>query len=403
MLWNSSGSIVYFGFQWLITIFVVRLSDGFEAAGVLSLAMAVYNIFNPLAVYRMYTYQVSDVRHENTAGEYFAFRAITSGIALLGCMVWAAFTAPPSTLLAVFLFVVFKVCSLLIDPLHGVDQVNGRMDYIGTSLALQGVATFAVFMTVFGFTHNLELALAGMAVATVAVGVLYDLPRTRQFGPITPRITGRKTSHLLRYCLPIVVAAVACAAAPSIPRQMLAAVEGEGALGIYASVAAPVAIVQMGATYLYNPLLSVIAELYTTGRIAQLSRMLTKVVLGVAGIGVLAAIGLEIAGGWLLTLMFGARISEYTYLLLPLIISAIVSAYVWFLSDLLVAVRSFRTSLIGNVLSVVIASAVSYFFIQLWGMNGPSFTVIAAYGAGSIVMVIGLRRTLGARRAASVQ
>ena len=35
MLWNSFGSITYLACQWLITILVVRLSSGYEAAGTL--------------------------------------------------------------------------------------------------------------------------------------------------------------------------------------------------------------------------------------------------------------------------------------------------------------------------------------------------------------------------------
>ena len=68
MLWNSAGSLTYLALQWAITIVIVRLSSGYDAAGVLALAMTVFNIFSPLAIYRMYTYQVSDVKRENTLG-----------------------------------------------------------------------------------------------------------------------------------------------------------------------------------------------------------------------------------------------------------------------------------------------------------------------------------------------
>ena len=40
MLWNSAGSIVYLGCQWLITVLVVRLTVGYDAAGLLSLLAA---------------------------------------------------------------------------------------------------------------------------------------------------------------------------------------------------------------------------------------------------------------------------------------------------------------------------------------------------------------------------
>ena len=388
MLWNSFGSITYLACQWLITILVVRLSSGYEAAGTLSLAMSVYNIFAPFAIYRMYTYQVSDVKRENTVGEYFAFRIITLSAALVCCLVYAALTCPGSALLAIALYAIFKIVGLLIDVLHGLDQVNKRMDYIGKSLVIQGVLTLAAFCSVFAVTASLEFALASMAIVTVLVGVLYDFPRSSRFEALKIKISRKKTLHLLKYCLPIVVAAVACAAAPSIPRQFLSFSQGEAALGIYASVAAPVAIIQMGASYIYNPLLSVFSEQYAEKRAKDLAVTFCKVVGGIAVVGAVCAIGFELLGSWLLTLIFGQSIEPYTYLLIPVIASTIVSAYVWFFNDLLVALRCFRGSFVGNVVSVIIALPITLFFVHVFGMNGVSFTVIVAYGVGALVMAL---------------
>ena len=41
MAWNSIGSLFYSGCQWLTTVLIVRLTTGYDAAGVLALAMAV--------------------------------------------------------------------------------------------------------------------------------------------------------------------------------------------------------------------------------------------------------------------------------------------------------------------------------------------------------------------------
>ena len=68
VVWNAIGSLVFFGCTWLLSVFVVRLSGDYEAAGVLALAMAVFNTFRPLVEYRIYTYQISDTEHENTLG-----------------------------------------------------------------------------------------------------------------------------------------------------------------------------------------------------------------------------------------------------------------------------------------------------------------------------------------------
>ncbi len=386
MLWNSTGSITYLAFQWLLSVVVVRLSDNYDAAGVLALALSVYNIFSPIAVYRMYTYQVSDVNRENTVGEYLTFRAVTTTIALAVCMAYSAATCAPSTLLAIFLFFLTKGLSLLIDVLHGQDQLGGRMDYIGKSLMLQGVGTFAAFCVTFGLTRNLEAAFGAMAAATLLVGLVFDVPRTRRFGAIRWGIAPKKALHLLGYCLPIVIATIACSATVSVPRQMLAWMDGEAALGIYSSVAAPVAIIQMGATYLYNPLLTNISKLYADRDARGLRRLYLTIAAGIALIGVLCAVAFEIVGPWVLELLFGPSISDYTYLLLPVIASAILCAFTWFANDVLVALRCFKGSFIGNVLSAAISAAVAYFCITTWGMNGVSFASIIAFLPSALVM-----------------
>ncbi len=394
MLWNSAGSLVYLGSQWFMTVLVVKLSSTYDAAGVLGLAMAVSNIFAPVADYRMKIIQISDVKKENSVGEYFAFRLITSAIAMAGMVVYAFLTCPPEALVPILLYCLTRLLSFMIDVLHAFDQVNGRMDYIGKSLMLQGCLTLVAFTTVFGLTESLSWAFVSMAIVTTAIGVMFDLPRALRFGAIHVGIQRKKALHLLVYCLPIVISAIAAAAAPAIPRQVLAALEGVDVLGIYVSVAAPAAIIQMGAGYIYNPLMPLFARDYALGRTKELTRLLLKVVGGITVIGVVFGILLEIFGPWLLRTMFDESIDPYFYLMQPIIILTVVSGYVWFISSLLIALRSFRGEVAGNIVALVISIPAAYFFIAHWSMNGVSFAAISAYLIGGLVMLFSLVRVL---------
>ena len=386
MLWNSCGSIINLGLQWLITVVVVRLSSNYEAAGVLSLGMSVYNIFAPFAIYRMYTYQVSDVKRENALGEYFAFRIITCLIAFASCLVYAFLTCAQNAWLAIALFAAFKIVGLLIDVLHGEDQLNGRMDYIGKSLILQGLSTFIAFCLVFQITQSLEFAIFGMLVAATCVGLLFDLPHTKKLSAIKIGISKRKTLHLLAYCLPITLATIACSAVPSIPRQYLAFAQGNELLGAYASVAAPVAVIQMGASYIYNPLLSIFAKHNQTGDVKAFRKLFAQGLVGIIAIGILCAAAFQLMGPWLLTVIFGSGIEPYTYLLLPIVLLSLETAYIWFINDLLVALRVFGGSLIGNVAALAVAVVVTFPLVDCFGMNGVSFAGIVAFGACAIIM-----------------
>lgn len=386
MLWNSAGSFTNLLAQWLITVLVVRIASGYDAAGLYSLAVSVYGIFAPVAQYRMYTYQISDTRHENTVGEYFTLRVITNGIALVACFGYALLTCPLSAVPAIMLYGLFKSAALLIDVFHACDQRHYRMDYIGISLAMQGVSSLAIFALAFSLTQNLEITLALMSLALLVIGLVYDMPRSNGFEKLRLGITWRKTRYLLLKCLPIVIGALAMAAAVSAPRQYLFDAMGEAALGVYASVAAPVAIIQTGASYIYYPLIGYFADYYDRGEKRKLIGLLLRVTGGIALVGVACAVLLELFGAPILEMFFANNIGQYAYLLVPMIVSAMITAYVWFLNDLLIAVRDFRGNLIGSIVPLVVALACMVPFVQWWGMNGVSFTAIASYLAAAVSM-----------------
>ena len=66
ILWSSAGSFIYMLTQWLLSVFIVRIS-GFDDAGTYSLAMSIANVFYGIAIYGMRNYQVSDIsgKYEN--------------------------------------------------------------------------------------------------------------------------------------------------------------------------------------------------------------------------------------------------------------------------------------------------------------------------------------------------
>ena len=104
-------------------------------------------------------------------------------------------------------------------------------------------------------------------------------------------------------------------------------VSGDAALGIYASVAAPALVIQMGAQYLYGPLLDIFPRLFFEGDSKGFVKLLGKTVLGIIGVTVVCALILELIGGWALELLFGGSIVPYVYLLQPIILSTAATAF----------------------------------------------------------------------------
>lgn len=382
MLWNSAGSMFYLVCQWLITVLVVRLSSGFDAAGVLSLATSVVGIFGTFANYKIGTYQVSDIHRENTLGEYLAFRCLTLGIAFVCCMGYAFVTCPAYSVATIALYYVYKGVGLVIDILHGCDQQNRRMDYIGKSFILQGTASIASFAATFVATQNLNLAIVAMTVCVTLVFVLFDCRKASQFEPLGLTLSREKALHLLKVSLPAVVASVAASAILTVPKQYLLSLSGDAALGIYSSIAAPALVVQMGAQYLYVPLLDVFPRRFFDVSVDSFLKLLAKTVVSILAVAALCCVALLFVGEPLLALVFGDSIRPYAHLLQPVILSTVATAFLWFFGDLLITVRDFRANLIGNVVALAASVPLSLVLVSSLGMNGVSFAGAGACLAG---------------------
>lgn len=380
LIWNASGSLVYMGAQWITTVLVVRLSTGYDAAGLLALGMAVANVFAPIGYYKIRTFQVSDLDEEYSFSQYLGFRIVTLGLAIAVMLGYGFLTCPQNTLATVFLYGVFALGPIFVDVLHGEEQRELRMDVIGISFMLRGVALLVSFIVGMSYFKSLDVALLLMIVTTYACIVLFDgTAFVRVTGrPLRPEFDARAIRSLFFECLPLVIASFCCWAVPAIPRQVLNEVMGEAALGVYSSVASPILIVQMGVQYVYAPFLTSFAEHFRSGDMRAFMSLMLKITLVIVAMTLVLGVFLAVFGGPLLVLIFGQSIEPYTFLILPLVLCTVLTAYSWFLGDIMVTMRRNRGNLIGFVLSFVIVLIVMYPFIQTFGLNGASFAIIAA-------------------------
>lgn len=391
MLWNTSGSMVYLGCQWLITVLVVWLSGGYDNAGVLALGMAVSNIFSPIGYFKVRAFQVSDLEEEYSVGQYLAFRLLSCIVALVCMIVYAFITCSIDSAPTVVAYCVYSCIPIIADVYQGAAQQKSRLDVAGKDLAVRGVLSLVVFCVGMLATHSLLATLVAMTVATGVFVVVY-LPRSvkRIAGPYSVDLCKPKMKTLFLACLPAAIALVFAGAIPSVPRQMLGAMFGSTALGAYASVASPVAVVQMGAQYIYSPLLSNFAQHYLAKDLRGFLRLFGKVFAAIAMLTVVSLVGFALLGEWALSIIYGDSIREYAYLLLPLVCCTICTAFMWFLGDLLVVVRDMKGNLLCFSVALVICVVLSYPLLDAFGLNGASFAIMAGLAAGSVLCLVRL-------------
>ncbi len=390
VLWNTWGSVLYLGTQWLLTVLVTRLL-GYDDAGIFSLAMSVANIFYALSIYGMKNFQISDLKRKYSPGNYVVSRMVTASGAFLLCIGFVLVNGYEiKQTLCIIIYMLFKLSEAFFDVCLGFYQKNWRMDFMGKSMTMRAFLMICTFPVVMIITHSLLWSIVAMAIAVYGVIIFYDMRNAMKLEEIRLTPEFKVIGKLLAECAPLAIYLILSTCIGSIPRYFLEMFEGNEALGIYASVAMPTLIVQMAATYIFNPMITVFSESCDQKDKPRFLKTLKQCFIALLCIAVVGLIGGKLLGKIGLFILYGESILAYEYLLLPIIVCTITTACAWLMYDILTIFRDFKALLIGNGLSVAISIAMSLVLIPAWGMQGTTFALMIGNVSGIVVCIIAL-------------
>ena len=378
MIWNTIGSFTYLICQWLLTLIVVRISSDMENAGNLALAISITNIFFNLANFNVRPYLISDLKNRYTSNEYSAFRMLTGSFSIIGCAVYSLlFGYSDKQFIAIMLYMLFKLGESWVDLLHGFEQRVSRMDIGGISLFVRGILSIFSFSVTLYYTDDVNKSIAVMAISTISFIVVYDCTIASKFVNYVPKINVQKTTKMFFEFLPVTVGSFVNTVSATVPRQVLEAKMGSDTLGYYSTIATPAVIVQVAASYVFNPVLTQFALLYNENKKSEFVKLVIKISGVLVTLSIICIVGALILGEWGLVFLYGERIQEYVYLFMPVIYYTCLNAFVWFFWILLVIMRKMKHLLIINIVGAIFCLGIMNPIISVCGMNGVSYTMIA--------------------------
>lgn len=393
--WNTIGCLLYQGCQWLTTVVVVLLSQSYENSGALAFAMATGNIFFAIATFSVRTFQVSDISNRFSSGNYVAFRFVTIGIACVICVLYTVWVSTDLWVaLATAVYLLFKADESFSNVLYAIDQKASRMDFIGISQGIRGIASIAAFSLGLYFANSLLVAILGMFVCCALVTITYDIPHSRKLSGLFPRINGAIVKDLFIVCTPIVVSTLLYGLVATFARQWFGVRFGTEALGVYAAVATPCVLVQAAASYLYNPFLVPLAQYWHDGRREGFLSLLRK--LGVAMLAVsFVCLALAMAlGPQALRVVYGQSISEAGWLVAPAMLAACMMAIASFLTDFFVVIRKLAVAIGINAIALALCVLSMNACFDFWYMNGINIVIASSFVAGSVYGLLKMRAVL---------
>ncbi len=415
VLWNTVGNIVYYISQYALMILATNISGAY-VNGLVATAMTIAATCITVCAYGMRSFQISDFDHQYSDATYLKSRYVTLAAAGLLCTGFAFAVSYSAEQRVVIL--VYTLCRLsegFVDVLHGYLQRAERMDLVGISFGVRGIASILVFGIGLWLTQDIVLTLLAMTALNWLYVLVVDWPLSRNKADFTPNVThgaaidvatadaettvkqtvvqvdmfapkgffarlakGKGVTSLLWVCAPLALYSFLNSAVGSVIKLYCERICGVEAFSDFNNIFAPVQILQVGAAYVFVPFMTIFAHAWVDKNKARYLKALGVASVAMPVLWVCGAVGVAVFGHWGLRLLYGEEILASAALLQPSVVATVITTYVSILCYLLSMMRKMKDLIISNAIGIVASFAVAAPMITAFGIYGAAYATVVA-------------------------
>lgn len=388
IIWNTAGSLVYFACQWLLNVLVVRFSDDFTNAGILSLSMSISGIFYVISLFNVRNYQASDSDGIFSSEDYVFHRILTCLFSFILCVSFVLINGYNLiTALSIIAFMIFKVVEAMADVFHGEAQKIWRLDIAGKSSILRGILLVLVFSAALILSDSLPLSLFLMSVTAIIPLIFYDCLSLKKLINLRLRFNKSQIIRLTKICIPMVGYGLCINSIIPLAKYFIDFYHGEDVLGPYATVSAVAVLIQTMVSLIFTPLIGVFNENHRANDKKAMTSLLLKLVAFLIAITLLAMLLVLLIGEPVMSLVFGKEIIPYVYLLYPTIIASALTALVWLLGMILVVMRSMASLICGAFIGTAFSLVICILIIPSAPYFGANLAIILSFAVISAIYI----------------
>jgi len=392
--WTVAGNAVYAAGQWAILSLFAKLGS-VEMLGLYALAVAVANPVAMLAHLNLRATIATDVTGLRPARGYFAVRLAASAAALVvtaAIALSAGYTGEMAA--AIVLVGVALAGEALSDACHGFLQRRERLDVAARSMMLRAGAAAAALGAALWITRRLVWAVAALAVARLAVALLYDRPRAA-VGQERGGAGWREGWPIFRTALPLGVVLMLVSLNTNVPRYAIERWLGAGELGAFAAVASFVQAGAVAVQALGQTATPRLARYFAEGDLGSFRRLGRRIALLGLATGAAGVAGAAVFGRVILRLLYRPEYAAYSGLLVKVMAAGALGYVAVMLGYTLTSARSFRPQAALLAAAVAVSALASWTLIPTMGLDGAAAAMALAAGvqiAGSLWILHGLER-----------
>lgn len=383
MSWTLAGNLVAAGSQFLMVALLARLGSP-QHVGLYALGLALTAPVFQFLGFQLRGAQATDVRGEYAFAEYVGLKSVGLTLASVAVLTYVFVREPRDVFLPLLLFVLVRITEGLSEVIAGAMQSRERLDQIATAQVVRSVGGLASFGVLFWATRDLAWAMGGVLLANAAVLLAYEVPRTLALKlPGTPALLTRRLWQLARLTLPLGVVMGLVSLGANIPRLFIEDDLGRSALGVFAALSYVPLLGAMVVNALGQAASARLAAAFASDDPGAFGRLLGRLLLFGAAIGLLGVLAAALLGRPALGLLYGPEYARHAGVLVWLMVGGAMGFVASFAGFGVTSARRFWEQL-----PLFVASTVLLYFACAWLV--PAYGLVGAALASLVTSAVQL-------------
>lgn len=384
--WALAGNAVYAACQWAIIVILAKLATP-EAVGEFALGLALAAPIILFGNLQLRGIQATDARSRYRFRDYRDLRLAAmalSILAILGISLVAGYSRP--VLLTVVIVAAAKAVEGISDVYFGLLQKHHRMDLVSRSMIFKGLASVLLVALALALWPSALAAAVALLASWLLVLLTYDSRAARALvGDESAVGDPAAFRSLFLLALPLGFVSMLVSLQSNIPRYLVEKNLGVASLGIYAAIASLLTAGTMFVTALGQSTAPRLAQLYTLPDARPFRSALLRYAALAAVLGLTAFVASALLGRPMLRILFGAAYASHLDLLLWLMAGSMAAYPAAIFGFGMTAAGRFRAQLPLALAMAAVTLGVGMAAIPSRGLVGAAW----ATGAAFLVQVAG--------------
>ena len=372
-IWNLIGTSIN-SFNSLFFMIVINHINLKSEAGVFTYAYSLICLFFILATFYNRVYQISK-SDKFSSKDFILYRVLSSIFTVIIVFLFSIINGYNLFKLSVIMLIcLFRMIEAISDAVYGVLQYKGYLYKSGISLSLKGIIGLIGFTLVDYFTKSITLALVSLTILNLAFFYFYDYKNVKEY--LNGKVSFNNILLILKETLPIFIYSFLAMYVANICKYMLDYFDTEEAQNIFGIIFMPSTVIGLCSAYIVVPIITSLNDLLKSKKYKEFNKLVSKMMIILVGVGMVAIIGAYILGIPVLNVLYGMDLSNYKNLLLLVLVGATFYTLANVYSQVLVLLNVHKMQTLIYVVMSIVSTLICYFLISSYKLSGSVYSYV---------------------------